>query len=70
WLDHLAVDYDEGERWITLCRGGLRIVCNLSTEPVKVPVTGDVLLAWGQPTVDADSTVLEGHSFVVLRAGS
>jgi len=35
-----------------------------------VPVTGDVLVAWGQPTVDADSTVLEGHSFVVLRAGS
>jgi len=25
-----------------------------------------VVLAWGEPAVDADSTVLEGHSFAIL----
>ncbi|CPR08206.1 glgZ [Mycobacterium bohemicum DSM 44277] len=68
WLDDLAVDYDEDQRWIALSRGRLRIVCNLGAEPVKVPVTGDVVLAWGEPEVDGDSAVLEGHSFAVIRA--
>jgi len=67
WLDHLTVDYDEDERWISVRRGGLRIVCNLSLEPAKVPVTGEVVLAWGEPTVDGASTVLDGHSFAILR---
>ncbi|MGB8390079.1 malto-oligosyltrehalose trehalohydrolase [Mycobacterium sp.] len=67
WLEHLTVDYDEDQRWITMCRGRLHIVCNLGAEPVKVPVAGDVVLAWDEPTVDADSTVLEGHSFAILR---
>jgi hypothetical protein len=26
-----------------------------------------VVLAWSEPTVNADSTVLEGHSFAILR---
>ncbi|HKI42808.1 MAG: malto-oligosyltrehalose trehalohydrolase [Mycobacterium sp.] len=69
WLGHLTVDYDEDERWITMSRGRLRIVCNLGAEPAKVPVAGDVVLAWGEPTVNSDSTVLEGHSFAVLRCG-
>ena len=66
WLDHLAVDYDEDERWIVLRRGRLRIVCNLGDGPVAVPVTGEVVLAWGEPAVDTDRTVLEGHSFAVV----
>jgi maltooligosyltrehalose trehalohydrolase len=69
WLEHLTVDYDEDERWIILCRGGLRIVCNLGGKPVQVPVAGEVVLAWGEPAVDGDSTVLEGHSFAILRVG-
>jgi maltooligosyltrehalose trehalohydrolase len=69
WLEHLAVDYDEELRWIALCRGQLRIVCNLGAEPVAVPVAGDVVLAWGEPTHSGDSTVLEGHSVAILRHG-
>ncbi len=69
WLDHLTVDHDEDQRWIAMSRGRLRIVCNLGTEPVKVPMAGDVVLAWGEPKFDSDSTVLEGHSFAVLRCG-
>ncbi len=67
WLEHLSVDYDEELRWITLSRGQLRIVCNLGTEPVTVPVAGDVVLAWGEPTGSGEGTVLEGYSVAILR---
>ncbi|MGZ4512828.1 MAG: malto-oligosyltrehalose trehalohydrolase [Mycobacterium sp.] len=66
WLEHLTVDFDEEQRWISVSRGRLRIVCNLGAEAVKVPVGGDVVLAWGEPAVDADGTMLEGHSLAVL----
>ncbi len=69
WLEHLAVEYDEAERWITMHRGGLRIACNLGAEPVTVPVTGELVLAWGEPKVDAESTKLPAHSFAILRHG-
>ncbi|OBF47862.1 malto-oligosyltrehalose trehalohydrolase [Mycobacterium sp. 852002-50816_SCH5313054-b] len=69
WLEHLTVDYDEEQRWISLHRGGLRIACNLGTESATVPVTGDVVLAWGEPKVGTDGTVLDGHSFAILRCG-
>ncbi|MCV7030387.1 malto-oligosyltrehalose trehalohydrolase [Mycobacterium sherrisii] len=67
WLDHLAVDYDEELRWIVLSRGQFRIVCNLGTEPVTIPMVGDVILAWGEPATSADGTVLQGHSVAILR---
>ncbi|MGF2944126.1 DUF3459 domain-containing protein, partial [Mycobacterium sp. Lab-001] len=68
WLDHLAVDYDEDERWIVVRRGRLRIACNLGAQAVTVPVTGEIVTAWGEPAVDAEGTLLEGHSFAILRA--
>lgn len=67
WLDHMQVEYDETQRWILMRRGGVVIACNLGVDLVDVPVTGDVLLAWGQPSVGDESTRLEGHSFVILR---
>ena len=66
WLDNLTVDYNERQGWISVSRGRLRIVCNLGAEQVRIPVTGEVVLAWDEPTVDADSTVLQGHSFAIL----
>ena len=66
WLEHLTVDYDEEQRWITIHRGALRIACNLGAEPVTVPIAGDVVLAWGEPKAGTDSTVLQGHSFAIL----
>ncbi|MET0189989.1 MAG: DUF3459 domain-containing protein [Pseudonocardia sediminis] len=47
-------------------RGSLAIACNLHADEVTVPVTGEVVLAWGEPVVDA-ATRLAGHSFAVLR---
>jgi maltooligosyltrehalose trehalohydrolase len=66
WLDHLVVEYDEDHRWIVLHRGAFAIVCNLDTEPVTVPVSGEVVLASAAPTV-GETTELPGHSFAILR---
>jgi maltooligosyltrehalose trehalohydrolase len=70
WLDHLRIDYDEAQHWIVIHRGSLAIVCNLGTDVVEVPVVGDMLLAWGGPTVGATSTRLPGHSFVAVKSPS
>lgn len=67
WLDHLRVDYDEDARWLVMHRGGLSIACNLGAEPVDVPVAGDVVLAWDEPTVGNETARLGGHSVAVLR---
>ena len=67
WLDHMAVEFDEARKWIVLHRGGLAIACNLGADAVVVPVTGQVVLAWGTTQPDATTTTLAGHSFAVLR---
>ena len=68
WLDHLRVEYDEDARWIILHRGSLAVVCNLGTDAARVPVAGEVVLAWDDPSADGAGTVMPGHSFAILRA--
>ncbi|MFD4183571.1 DUF3459 domain-containing protein, partial [Rhodococcus sp. NPDC058514] len=72
WLEHLVVDYDEDARWIVLHRGDTRVACNLGPAPVTVPVGGNPLLWWEPPSQDETgaATVIPGHSFAVLDAGS
>lgn len=67
WLDNLGVDYDEDRKWFVMRRGALAIACNLGTEAVDVPVTGDVVLAWGETAEGKQSTSMGAHSVVVLR---
>lgn len=66
-LDHLGVDYDQDAGWIMLRRSRLRIVCNLAATAVQVPVTGELVYAWGVPRIGEHATTLDGHSFAVLR---
>lgn len=66
WLDHMTIDYDEGQRWIVLHRGMIAIACNLGEDPVTVPVGGEVVLASSEPTV-GDATELPGQSFAIVR---
>ena len=68
WLDHLRVEYDEDARWIILHRGSLAVVCNLGADAARVPVAGEVVLAWDDPSADGAGTVMPGHSFAILRA--
>jgi maltooligosyltrehalose trehalohydrolase len=67
WLDHLRIEFDEDQRWFVMHRGAITIACNLGDTAVDVPVTGTPLITWGEPEIGA-STVLQGHSFAVLRA--
>ncbi|WP_454561403.1 malto-oligosyltrehalose trehalohydrolase [Mycobacterium haemophilum] len=67
WLEHLIVDYDEDQRWIVMRRNRLVIACNLGTEAIRVPVNGDLILAWDSPILGATSTALPAHSFAILR---
>ena len=68
WLEHLAIDYDEEQQWLVMRRGSLSIACNIGADPVTVPVTGDVVVAWGEPQVEESHTALQGNSFAILRA--
>ncbi|MEV6393100.1 malto-oligosyltrehalose trehalohydrolase [Nocardia xishanensis] len=65
-LKHVRVDYDERSRWLVLHRGSLRLVCNLSEDPVRVPVTGFSLLCWQPPTEGPTGTTIPAHSFALL----
>ncbi|ORV19109.1 malto-oligosyltrehalose trehalohydrolase [Mycobacterium celatum] len=67
WLDDLAIDYDEDQRWIVMRRGRFRIACNLGADAAAIPVTGEVMLEWDPPHVGDTSTELPGHSFAILR---
>jgi maltooligosyltrehalose trehalohydrolase len=68
WLNDLVVDYDEEDRWIVMRRGRLAVACNMSTDPVTVPCTGDLVLSWGSPSIGGESSELPPHSFAILRA--
>lgn len=67
WLTHLAVDYDEDQRWIVMRRGRIAIACNLGEQAVTVAATGEVLLAWGDVAADGQGATLPGHSVAVVR---
>ena len=67
WLPHLVVDVDEDRRWILMCRGRIGIACNLGTETVEVPVGGEVLAQWGEPTVGSVSATVPSHAVAVVR---
>lgn len=68
WLDHMSIDFDEQQRWIVLHRGALSIICNLGSDSVPVPVTGELVAAWEAPDIGSVATTLPGHSFAILRA--
>ncbi|MGV0812647.1 malto-oligosyltrehalose trehalohydrolase [Mycolicibacterium boenickei] len=67
WLDHMSIDFDGPQRWIVLHRGTLSIACNLGADPVSIPVTGALVLAWDDPDIGAEATTLPGHSFAIVR---
>jgi maltooligosyltrehalose trehalohydrolase len=67
WLDNLDVGCDEAARWIALHRGTLTVACNLGTEPVPVPFTGEVVLSSEPFAAGEQRTELPPHSFVILR---
>ncbi|MFD6464036.1 DUF3459 domain-containing protein, partial [Streptomyces roseolus] len=67
WLEQVRVDYDETARWLIVHRGRLRLLCNLSAEPVGIPVTGTEVLSWEPPSRHPEHTVVPPHSFTILE---
>ncbi|WP_309131987.1 malto-oligosyltrehalose trehalohydrolase [Brevibacterium sp.] len=69
------VRFDEDERWLVLCRGGVQIALNFGTVPVDVPLplpSGGVLLATaGEPAeTPADSGRRSAGRLVTVAARS
>lgn len=67
WLPHLSIDFDEDQRWIVMRRGRIAIACNLGEEAVELPVTGELLLQWGDPVPRDKRSTLPAHAVAVLR---
>jgi maltooligosyltrehalose trehalohydrolase len=70
-LDRVDVSYDATARWVVVTRGGLRVVCNLSTGHQPVPVdqpVGRLLLASDpQATITHAAVELPAESVAVVR---
>ena len=66
-LDHMRSSSTRSTKWIVLHRGRLAIACNLGADAGELPVTGQVVLAWGTTQPGATTTTLAGCSFAVLR---
>ncbi|HEY7483447.1 MAG TPA: malto-oligosyltrehalose trehalohydrolase [Streptosporangiaceae bacterium] len=67
-LTEVSVDFGETARRLVLTRGPVRVAANLDPEPVRLPASGDLLLA-SDPAVRLDAAGLElpGESMAVLR---
>ncbi len=61
------VSVEQGDSWIVLHRGGLRVVANLGSAPVRLP-PGELLLASEEGTRAGDE--LTGPSIAILRVES
>jgi maltooligosyltrehalose trehalohydrolase len=68
-LDLVEVDYDEDDGWAIVHRGSLRVVINVSDEPVPVPVAaGEVLFATGSIDSAVDWLRIGPRSAAIVRA--
>jgi maltooligosyltrehalose trehalohydrolase len=66
--DQVEVTYDEHARWLRVRRGGTAVVCNLSPDPVVVPLDGPatVLLSSAAGSVQDQAVELAGESVLIL----
>ncbi|HEU5267742.1 MAG TPA: DUF3459 domain-containing protein, partial [Jatrophihabitans sp.] len=67
-LRHVAVGYDDAERWLVVQRGGFRVAANIAGEPRTVPVAGGtVVLATGTATPGPTGLTLGPQTAAVVR---
>jgi maltooligosyltrehalose trehalohydrolase len=68
-LTRVRVDIDEGQRWLVVHRGGLRVIANLADEPRTVPVDAfDLVLATGTIDVVPGAVTVSRQSAAVVRS--
>jgi maltooligosyltrehalose trehalohydrolase len=75
-LDAVSVEAGDGDDWLVMARGRVRVVANLSAEPSDVPVPGlgpdaEIVLAWDPETTTHTDHVLRlpRHSVALVRLG-
>jgi maltooligosyltrehalose trehalohydrolase len=70
-LDRVVADYDEGERWLVVRRGRLRIAANLGHATTRLPLAahGGALLAASSPKVaiNCDTVTMPAAAFAVVE---
>ncbi len=69
-LTEVAVEHDEEAGWFVVSRGATRVVLNLSSEQVTVPLDRpaiSTLAAWDGAMLGADGLTLPGPSAAVVR---
>ena len=69
WLGSVGVETGTeaaDDRWLVVHRGSVALVVNLGTEPCRVPLDGEVLLASGA-VADTDSVFCQAFGFAVLK---
>ena len=70
-LDQVSVDYEEDEKWLVVRRGQLRIVANLDSRVVRVPLdttgTGILLASNSGVQMDQNRITMPGVSFAVIE---
>ena len=57
---------ERGEEWLTMGYDDVVLAANFSSEPVTVPVGGELVYSFTQPTVTETSTVLDPWGFAVI----
>ena len=69
-LSAVRVSWDDGDRWLVVHRGHLRVVVNLADEPREIDLdraADDVLFATGElPALDGSTVTLPAESATVL----
>ncbi|MGZ4591950.1 MAG: malto-oligosyltrehalose trehalohydrolase [Actinomycetes bacterium] len=70
-LDTVVVDADEADRWVVVRRGGLRVVCNIASQPRAVPLdmpAAEVVLASSRDvTTEGSAVTLPAESAAIVR---
>lgn len=69
WLGSVVVETGSAsadDRWLVMHRGSLALAVNLGTEPCRVPVVGEVVLA-SDAVAEADSVFCQAFGFAVVR---
>jgi maltooligosyltrehalose trehalohydrolase len=70
-LDQVSIDYEEDEKWLVVRRGRLRIVVNLDSRIVRVPLdtagTGILIASNNAIQINQDRITMPGESFAVIE---
>ena len=71
WLDRVAVDFDEQQRWLRIGRGRLTVLVNLAGHQQPIPLAGpaELALATAGASWQGGELILDAESAAIVRTG-